>query len=728
MNAPTPLALLATASRPTTNAEFLAAIFGAPDTARPHVCCLFGDPSDPGKRREWEGWPWVAGAACDAEAMNWYFTLATHTPDASGRYARKRAQFTAIHGAMLDDVGTKAGPLSALRLPPSVVVETSAGNYQALYLYRESVTDLAAADALQDALIAAGLCDPGADGPSARYGRLPFGINGKRSPPFACRLVEWHPERRYTLAEVHTGLGLPPVPARVRKAAAPRLDKWDALDDTGRSLLVEDLRGALAVIPSDDRATWVRTGHRLKADLPEEIGRSLWEEYSERSSKCDDIALEQWETFAPDQTGHAAVFAEAKALGWSNPRARVEADPTAVGFGKCPLPPGARALAQAEVAALVQPAVQQVPFREVDFADIATAPPEPLAWWWGSYIPAGEVSLLSGHGGAGKSYLALMLAVCIAAGRPFLGQVTRPGNVVFFSGEDSRDTIRRRLSKICRGLAIDPASIAGRLRVLDATEDNPVLFAAARFGAGATTDTYRALGDYIAANAVDVLIVDNASDAFDADEINRAQVRAFVRSLALLVRHRRGAVLLLAHVDKQTSRGGRGTNGESYSGSTAWHNSVRSRLFYRKADTGLHELEHEKSNHGPLSPKLVVAWLDGELPRLVADVPGGDAAASAREDADLRTVLVLLHEAYERGDSASVAICGQGTAYSLLSADKRWPPWIKSKDCRALILEADRRAFVARETYRSGNRHERERWQVTGAGRAFAAGNSASAG
>ena len=722
MNAPTPMALLAAAQRPATNAEFMDAIVGAPDVARPRVCCVIGDPSDPAKRREWDGWPWSAGAACDAEGMNWYFTLATHTPDASGRYTRKRSQFAAIHGAMLDDVGTKGGPLSALRLAPSVVIESSPSNYQALYLYREPVTDLAAADALQDALIAAGLCDPGADGPSARYGRLPFGINGKRSPPFACRLVEWHPERRYTLAEVHTRLGLPAVPARVRKAAAPSLDKWNALDETGRARLVDDLRRALAVIPSDDRGTWVGVGHRLKADLPEEVGFPLWEDWSRKGATFTEEGLDQWETFAPDQTGHAAVFAEAQALGWRNPS--THPDPTAVGFGKCPLPAGAWPIADGPRPP--QPSAPSVPFREVDFADIATAQPEPLAWWWEGYVPAGEVTLLSGHGGAGKSYLALVLAVCIAAGRPFLGHTTRQGNVVFFSGEDSGATIRRRLAKVCRGLAIEPGALAARLRVLDATEDNPVLFAAARFGVGATTDTYRALGGYLTANAVDVLVVDNSSDAFDADEINRAQVRAFVRSLALLVRQRRGAVLLLAHVDKQTSRGGRGANGESYSGSTAWHNSVRSRLFYRKADNGLLELDHEKSNHSRLCPKLAIAWPDGGLPQLVAEVPGADVPAC--EDADLRTVLALLHEAYERGDFASVGASGPGGAYARLSADKRWPRRVNSKDCRTLLLEAEQRAFVAREKYRNADRKERERWHVTEAGRSFAAGNNASAG
>ena len=58
-----------------------------------------------------------------------------------------------------------------------------------------------------------------------------------------------------------------------------------------------------------------------------------------------------------------------------------------------------------------------------------------------------------------------------------------------------------------------------------------------------------------------------ASDAYDADENSRRQVRAFVKALARMVRNHNGAVLLLAHVDKVAAR--YGSNGNTYSGSTA---------------------------------------------------------------------------------------------------------------------------------------------------------------
>ena len=42
----------------------------------------------------------------------------------------------------------------------------------------------------------------GATGPAA------VGVNGKHTPPFPCRMVEWSPELRYSVAELVDGLQL----------------------------------------------------------------------------------------------------------------------------------------------------------------------------------------------------------------------------------------------------------------------------------------------------------------------------------------------------------------------------------------------------------------------------------------------------------------------------------------------------------------------------------------
>ena len=197
------------------NGEFLLAVFGDElADARPVVVSFAGNPaSAPG--RVWFGRPWQGNpemSACLPASANNYFSLAVFRPDDSGQFRRQMARFQALHVVMLDDVGTKVA-MERLTLPPSWLLETSAGNHQAGYLLRKPLTDGSAADRLMNAIVAAGLCDPGANGPRARLARLPEAVNDKHMPPFQCRMVEWTPELRYSVDELVDGLQLEMAPA-----------------------------------------------------------------------------------------------------------------------------------------------------------------------------------------------------------------------------------------------------------------------------------------------------------------------------------------------------------------------------------------------------------------------------------------------------------------------------------------------------------------------------------
>ena len=709
---------------PATNGEFLAAIFGAAARdSRPMVSGFLGSPKD-ATPADWNGYAWTPEASADFSGMNWYFTLATYRADTQGRYRRKHAQCAGVFGVLLDDVGTKARPLSDLAaLPPSVLVETSAGNFQALYLFDHPVSDLAHVEALHDSLRAAGYCDRDASSPTTRNCRLPFGVNGKHTPPQPCRLVDWQPGRRYTIKQIVHGLALVPAPPRALTAAraAPTLDKWNSKTEVERAELVADLAHALAHLSAEEHKPWVSVGHQLRAELPEDVARPLWEDWSRRASTFTEEGLAQWETFDPDRTGYAAVFAAAAAAGWKNPRQRVEADPLTVGFGH-----GAALPAGASLVPLPPPMPVPVPlpFAEVPIADLATAPPDAQTWWVESILPGGHVTMLGGHGGAGKSTLALMLAAAVAAGRPFLGMQSRPGRVLVFSAEDAGPLVRRRLHKICRVMGLDPVQLAQSLRVLDATEHAPVLFTEQRINGaaqGAPTATYDALRQYVDAHAIDVLVVDNASDVYDGDEIKRASVRAFVRSLSLLVRSRGGAVMLLAHVDKATSRAGRGAGSESYSGSTAWHNSVRSRLFFTQADAGTWELRHEKSNLGRRRDPLLLVWPDDGLPQVLENLlppplPPAD---------NLRAVLALIQSNYSRGEWMAPANNSPRRAGRVLADAGNLPPRLTAAAVDQIVTEADRAQLLEVEEYINDGRKRAKRWKLTGTGAALITAPSA---
>lgn len=205
------------------NDDFLAAIFHAlPEGARPGIVSFPGNPAPDAGPKSKTRWFARPAPAHTPQTHNNYLGVSSYYNDDRGQFKRTKQTFAALHCVMLDDLGTKVDmdrlPVS---LPLSWLLETSPGNYQGGYIFAEPVTDAGLADRLMTAIINAGLCDPGANGPTARLARLPVAINGKRDPVFECRLTEWAPERRYMVQELVDGLGLElPSAGRPKKTSA----------------------------------------------------------------------------------------------------------------------------------------------------------------------------------------------------------------------------------------------------------------------------------------------------------------------------------------------------------------------------------------------------------------------------------------------------------------------------------------------------------------------------
>lgn len=218
------------------NDAFLREVFGEPTAALPVVVSV---PGDPRISKGWSGRPWdgkgLLSNDLSAEANN-YFSLATFNRANTGEVRRKKANFYGLHAVMLDDVGTKAD-MSRLKLSPSWLLETSPDNYQVGYLLREPIMDGKAAERLMNAIVAAGLSDPGASGPTARLARLPVGVNGKHAPAFRCRLVVWAPERRYSMQDLIDGLELQVASMNAPSSATASVEERP--DDGGPVLIPE---------------------------------------------------------------------------------------------------------------------------------------------------------------------------------------------------------------------------------------------------------------------------------------------------------------------------------------------------------------------------------------------------------------------------------------------------------------------------------------------------------
>jgi RecA-family ATPase len=103
-------------------------------------------------------------------------------------------------------------------------------------------------------------------------------------------------------------------------------------------------------------------------------------------------------------------------------------------------------------------------------------------------------------------------------------------------------------------------------------------------------------------------VIDPSADVFGDDEINRSQVRKFVSMLCGLAIDYDCAVLLLSHPSLTGLNSGTGT-----SGSTAWNNSVRSRLYLDVPNDSpdARILKVVKANYGKTGEAIAIRWNDG---------------------------------------------------------------------------------------------------------------------
>ena len=352
----------------------------------------------------------------------------------------------------------------------------------------------------------------------------------------------------------------------------------------------------------------------------------------------------------------------------------------------------------------------------LDWLSMPDEPPEPrfvIPGW----MPDGVVTLFAAHGGTGKSYMSLYIALCLATGRhPFSADETIDrARVLLYSAEDDMTVMQSRLSRYLRAMGITKAELVGWLHVLDATGCNNVLFAGGERQKGQTTDRFKWLSERVEDCGAAVLIFDNASDALDANENDRAKVRQFMSSLKRLA----PAVLLLAHVDAGSSMAEPG-EAKGYSGSTGWHNSARSRWFMaRRPDSDDIVLTLPKVNYAKAGSEAVIRWNDVERIFQVESVRQGRAKA-----ANSRSVLLgLLQRAIDNGRRLSFEANATNSVFNTLKDMDGFPSGLKTGDVRKEVSRWRNEGLVEEVLYIRNNRTEGISVGLTDKGRAESAGS-----
>lgn len=156
--------------------------------------------------------------------QNVYITLSAFGKS-DGKFRRKKEAFAAALAFVIDDLGTKVSCDLIDRLPPTMLVETSPGNYQAAYLFEKPITHIGVFDELVNAFVLThcGGVDPGMKGVT-RVWRPGLGVNGKAKykncgKPFKVGVASINLDARYSIAELTKAFGL-----QIRPPRRPRMN------------------------------------------------------------------------------------------------------------------------------------------------------------------------------------------------------------------------------------------------------------------------------------------------------------------------------------------------------------------------------------------------------------------------------------------------------------------------------------------------------------------------
>ncbi len=248
-------------------------------------------------------------------------------------------------------------------------------------------------------------------------------------------------------------------------------------------------------------------------------------------------------------------------------------------------------------------ALNKPPIKCLDLKTLAASKPKAREFAIERIAPVGEVTTLNGPGSVGKSLLFQQFATAAAAGIPCLGLKIVPTTAFYLTCEDSENELHFRQERICEGLGLSLADLAGKLELASLRGQlGNELATFARDGTMMPTDAFSKLVRSIKVMGAKLVVLDNVAHLFAGNENERSEVTRFVNLLNKVASDTGAAVILIGHPNK---------SGDEYSGSTAWNNAVRSRLYLDEdPDSGVRTLSLPKANYSEKGNVVRFRWMD----------------------------------------------------------------------------------------------------------------------
>lgn len=198
---------------------------------------------------------------------------------------------------------------------------------------------------------------------------------------------------------------------------------------------------------------------------------------------------------------------------------------------------------------LVHPPPGPLLLRPAHMPEPSTIAPRP--WLYGTQLLRGFVSVLVSPGGLGKSSYAMAMALCLATGRPLLGDyVYEQVNVAVLNLEDPMDELNRRLAALMMRHGIKRDELLGRYFLLSGDERGVTTAALEADGFEVVHPDEAALIEEIHEHKIGVLVVDPFAESHTLEENSNPQMILAARSWRRIARATNCAIFLVHHVRK----------------------------------------------------------------------------------------------------------------------------------------------------------------------------------
>jgi len=279
------------------------------------------------------------------------------------------------------------------------------------------------------------------------------------------------------------------------------------------------------------------------------------------------------------------------------------------------------------------------PLRVIDPAAWHGQPIPQRDWLVDGLIPIGAVTMLGGDGGLGKSLLMLQMQTATALGTPWLGFQTMPCKSFGLYCEDDEAELHRRMAAVLDYQRVPFTDLGGKVQFSSRVGLASEFLERDKYGkARGPSPVFFQVLDTVKRFGARLVILDGLHDLFDGNENSRPEARQFINLLRRIALEIHGAVLLCAHPSMAGLNSGSGT-----SGSTAWNNAVRSRLYLSRpkvedgaddADNDVRIIKTMKSNYGRCGDSIKIRWKDGVFVQDEPEYQGGVFGAINRRNAE----------------------------------------------------------------------------------------------